>query len=195
MKTRNKALVLTLCAVLLVVATVMGTLAYLTDKTDEVKNTFTIGKVDIDLTETKQPDGSGNRNFKMVPGCTIEKDPKVTVTADSEDCIVFVKVEKSDNFNNFLTYNMADGWRELTGNTGVYYREVKNSDTTREFPILKDNKVQVQNNVTSEQMNDLTATTYPTLTFKAYACQLTKDGNASFTPAEAWNELNPTPAP
>lgn len=195
MKTRNKALVLTLCAVLLVVATVMGTLAYLTDTTDEVKNTFTIGKVDIDLTETKQPDDSGNRNFKMVPGCTIEKDPKVTVTADSEDCLVFVKVEKSANFTTFLTYDMADGWTALPNNDGVYYREVKNTDTNREFPILKDNKVQVKSDVISTQMNNLTANTYPTLTFKAYACQLTKDGNANFTPADAWNELNPTPAP
>ena len=59
MKTRNKALVLTLCAVLLVVATVMGTLAYLTAETGPVTNTFTVGKVDIELKETKTPDADG----------------------------------------------------------------------------------------------------------------------------------------
>ena len=52
MKTRSKALVLTLCAVLLVVATVMGTMAYLTS-TDTVTNTFTVGKVAITLDEAK----------------------------------------------------------------------------------------------------------------------------------------------
>ena len=41
MKTRSKALLLTLCAVLLVAASVLGTMAYLTS-TDEVTNTFTV---------------------------------------------------------------------------------------------------------------------------------------------------------
>ena len=39
MKTKRKALLLTFCAVLLVVASVLGTIAYLTSQ-DEVKNTF-----------------------------------------------------------------------------------------------------------------------------------------------------------
>lgn len=44
MKTKSKALLLTLCAVLLVAASVLGTMAYLTSSA-EVKNTFTVGKV------------------------------------------------------------------------------------------------------------------------------------------------------
>ena len=51
MKTRSKALLLTLCAVLLVTASVLGTMAFLTS-TDEVKNTFTVGSVNIALDET-----------------------------------------------------------------------------------------------------------------------------------------------
>lgn len=198
MKTRNKALVLTLCAVLLVVATVMGTLAYLTDTTDEVKNTFTIGKVDIDLTE--EAGKENNKQFKMVPGCTITKDPKVTVNAGSEDCIVFVKVEKSANFDAFLTYEVDVGntaWTKLTGVTGVdnvYYRVVKNVTADQTFSVLKNDKVQVKDSVTSEKMNALTAANYPTLTFTAYACQLT-NGTADFSAAEAWAKVNPTPAP
>lgn len=48
MKTR-KIVALLLCAVLLVGASVMGTLAYLTDKTNDVTNTFkTVGKVHFD---------------------------------------------------------------------------------------------------------------------------------------------------
>lgn len=45
MKTKSKALLLTLCAVLLVAASVLGTMAYLTS-TDTVTNTFTIGQFD-----------------------------------------------------------------------------------------------------------------------------------------------------
>ena len=52
MKTKSKALLLTLCAVLLVAASVLGTMAYLTSSA-EVKNTFTIGKVEIKLDEAK----------------------------------------------------------------------------------------------------------------------------------------------
>lgn len=192
MKTRNKALVLTLCAVLLVVATVMGTLAYLTAETQEITNTFTVGNINITLTENK---GGENKEFKMVPGCTIDKDPKVKVVDGSEDCILFVKVEKANDFDTYLTYEMAGGWNELTGNAGVYYRTVKSTDAVKEFSVLKDDKVMVKTDVNKTQMDALTADTYPTLTFKAYACQLTKDGTTEFTPAEAWAKVNPTPAP
>ena len=52
MKKTSKALLLTICAVLLVAASVMGTMAYLTS-TDKVQNTFTVGKVAIKLDEAK----------------------------------------------------------------------------------------------------------------------------------------------
>lgn len=58
MKTKSKALFLMLCAVLLVAASVLGTMAYLTS-TDEVVNTFTVGSVAIKLDEAKaNPDGT-----------------------------------------------------------------------------------------------------------------------------------------
>lgn len=47
MKKAKKALLLILCAILLVVGSVMGTLAYLQVQTKEVKNTFTVGKVSL----------------------------------------------------------------------------------------------------------------------------------------------------
>lgn len=50
MKTKSKALLLSLCAVLLVAATVLGTIAWLTAQ-DSVTNTFTVGNVKIDLKE------------------------------------------------------------------------------------------------------------------------------------------------
>ena len=91
MKTRSKALLLTLCAVLLVAASVLGTMAYLTS-TDEVTNTFTVGQVKIKLDEAKaNPDGSLVANadrvkaneYKLLPGHTYNKDPMVTVLSGS----------------------------------------------------------------------------------------------------------------
>lgn len=99
MKTKSKALLLTLCAVLLVAASVLGTMAYLTSSA-EVKNTFTVGKVEIKLDETDVTNPTGPRvqanSYKLMPGNTYTKDPTVTVKAGSEESYVRMKV----TFNN-----------------------------------------------------------------------------------------------
>ncbi len=104
MKTKSKALLLTLCAVLLVAASVMGTMAYLTS-TDTVENTFTVGNVKITLDEAKVntdgiPAAPAERvkanEYKLLPGHTYTKDPTVTVKAGSESSYVRMKV----TFNN-----------------------------------------------------------------------------------------------
>lgn len=104
MKTKSKALLLTLCAVLLVAASVLGTMAYLTSSA-EVKNTFTVGKVEIKLDEAKVTadgipvEGAARvtaNSYKLMPGTTYTKDPTVTVKAGSEESYVRMKV----TFNN-----------------------------------------------------------------------------------------------
>lgn len=104
MKTKSKALLLTLCAVLLVAASVMGTMAYLTSN-DTVTNTFTVGKVAIKLDEAKvTTDGTlvegadrvKENSYKLLPGGTYTKDPTVTVLDGSEESYVRMKV----TFNN-----------------------------------------------------------------------------------------------
>lgn len=104
MKTKSKALLLTLCAVLLVAASVLGTMAYLTS-TDTVTNTFTVGKVEIKLDEAKVTadgipvEGAARvteNSYKLMPGNTYTKDPTVTVKAGSEESYVRMKV----TFNN-----------------------------------------------------------------------------------------------
>ena len=104
MKTKSKALLLTLCAVLLVAASVLGTMAYLTS-TAKVENTFTIGKVEIKLDEAKVTadgipvEGAARvtaNSYKLMPGTTYTKDPTVTVLKGSEDSYVRMKV----TFNN-----------------------------------------------------------------------------------------------
>lgn len=94
MKARSKALLLTLCAVLLVAVSVLGTMAYLTSKTQVITNTFTVGNINIELTETKPE----NQQAKIIPGVDIVKDPKVTVKANSEACYLFLKVEQTGTF-------------------------------------------------------------------------------------------------
>lgn len=110
MKTRSKALILTLCAVLLVAASMLGTMAYLTS-TDEVENTFTVGQVKITLDEAqvnddgKPIDKDGEvvdhpadakrvkaNSYKLLPGHTYTKDPMVTVLNGSEASYVKMTV-------------------------------------------------------------------------------------------------------
>lgn len=100
MKSKKKVFVTVLCAVLLVAASVLGTMAYLTSQ-DTVKNTFTVGNVQIKLDEAKaNPDGSLVANadrvkansYKLLPGHTYNKDPMVTVLGGSEKSYVKMTV-------------------------------------------------------------------------------------------------------
>ena len=188
----GKTFALLLAVVLAVGCAIGGTIAWLTDTTEEVKNTFTTSDIDITLTETE---GGENREFKMIPGYTISKDPTVTVVAGSEDCYLFVKLEKSENFDTYMEYTMADDWTALTGETGVYYRVVNASNAGQEFEVLKDNQVKVLDTVTKEMMNALNESSYPTLTVTAYASQYYKNNTETFTAAEAWNNVKPVVTP
>lgn len=187
---RKKTLTLVLALVLVLFGVVGGTVAWLTADTPGVVNTFTTSDIDITLTET-----TGNE-YKMVPGYTISKDPKVTVEVGSEDCYLFVKLEKSSNFDNFLTYEIADEWTALTdtnsdgiADDGVYYRIVKTADMGKPYDVLKQNQVTVLGTVTKEMMNSVTETTRPTLTVTAYASQLNKNSTDIFTAIEAWTNI------
>ncbi|MCF0135365.1 MAG: hypothetical protein HUJ69_02980 [Lachnospiraceae bacterium] len=116
MKKRTKVLAVILAVILLMIATVFGTMAYLTD-TQSVKNTFTVGKVKIKLDQADvKADGTyvtdktsrvtdGNE-YKLMPGHTYIKDPTVTVLKNSESSYIRVLV----------TFNKADELKEVFGN-------------------------------------------------------------------------------
>ena len=176
----GKLFVTLLATVLLVGCIVGGTVAWLVDKTDSVTNTFTYGDINITLEET-----TGD-SYKIIPGMDIEKDPKVTVKADSEACWLFVKVDETGDFvAEKVSYAIADGWTALPDVDGVYYREVAATEADTVFDVLQDNKITVSDTLTKEDVEGVT--TQPALTFTAYAVQ--KDGIADA--AAAWAKVNP----
>lgn len=182
MKKKTMAL---LAAVLLVVGCVIGgTLAWLTAQTGAVVNTFTTSDINIKLEET-----TGN-TYKMIPGWPINKDPKATVLTGSEDCYLFVKLDKTANFDTYMTCEVADDWTPLTGVSGVYYRIVTAAQMGTAYSVLKGDTVTVLGTVTKEMMNGLTADDYPKLTVTAYASQLYKNNTETFTAAEAWENIS-----
>lgn len=187
---KKKILALTLVFALALALGIGGTVAWLTAQTTPVVNTFTVGDINITLTESE------NLNLKMVPGNEIAKDPKVTVVAGSEACWLFVKIVKSANYGTYLEdYSLATGWTELTGVDGVYYREVSAGDAASgvEYYVLSagtklgaDNgHVKVKEAVTKAQMEAIKTSGQPTLTFTAYAVQ--KDNITSA--ADAWAKI------
>ena len=100
----RRALLLVACAVLLVSLSVGVTLAYLTSTTNNVVNTFTVGKVAITLDEANVDEYGvkidetrvQSNEYKLMPGHTYMKDPTVHMAADSEVSYVRMLVTVKD---------------------------------------------------------------------------------------------------
>ena len=169
-----------------------GTVAWLVSKSESSVSTFTLGDINIELTEST----SGNQPLKIIPGVAIRRSLKVTVEANSEACWLFVKVEGT-NWPDFMeangtarkvSYSVAgegDGWIALNDHPGVYYREVSPTD---EAGVAYDVNcvVTVSKELTKAEVNSIAAGTQPQLSFTAYAVQRDGIDNA----ATAWAAAN-----
>lgn len=190
MKTARKVLILALCAVLLVSATIMGTMAYLTSQA-EVVNTFTVGSVAITLDET-DVDGNAERDtanaYKLLPGHTYTKDPIIHVASNSEDCYLFVKVvdEIADiqDTKTVAAQMKEQGWVAVDGVENVYVYTVNGEKTavSASSNVTVFESFKIKDGVTN---TDLANYQNKTITVTAYAVQ--KDGFEGKTAAEIWN--------
>ena len=210
MNTRKlRKLILTLCSALLLVSLSVGmTVAYLTDK-DTVVNTFTVGQVDITLDEapvnTEGEVIEGKRvtanTYHLLPGHEYTKDPTVHVTANSEDCYVYISVDNNgieaieaatgtvmgDGASKYKTVSeqiLAKGWTWVTndGNKHYFYKAVPKSETVTDLVIF--NNFMVSGDVTTTQLkNYYDGVTNKNVTIVAYAVQ--QDGFTDFK--AAWN--------
>ena len=212
MKTKSKALLLTLCAVLLVAASVLGTMAYLTS-TDTVENTFTVGKVAITLDEAKV-DVNGvavtpaarveENSYKLMPGHTYTKDPTVTVLKDSEASyikmtVTFSKASALDAifaptgadltsiFNGYDAANWIYKGNTKDAATGTrtyefWYKEAVGAPNGDVALDALFDSITVPGTITNEQLKTIEGMT---ITVNAYAIQADGFANAD----EAWGEF------
>lgn len=194
MKKTSKALLLSLCAVLLVTASVLGTMAYLTSQ-DQVVNTFTVGNVAITLDEKDVDNSTPGENdrdkanaYKLMPGHNYEKDPIVHVDANSEDCYLFVKVVNeiaNIEAEKTVAQQMTEkGWVAVNAANGIY---VYTTDKTNPAVVTKGSNITVFENFTiAGNVDNTTLATYAdkTITVNAYAIQA--DGFAGKTASEIW---------
>ena len=195
MKTRSKALLLTLCAVLLVAASVLGTMAYLTSK-DTVTNTFTVGKVEITLDEApvdangKETTGARVKanSYKLLPGHKYDKDPTIHVAEDSENCWLFVEItdeiaaiQDTKTVADQLTEN---GWTLVTGTTNVYaHKDIAKAGAN----VVVFESFKIKGDVENDALK-----AYEGKTIKVVAYAVQADGFD--TAAKAWAAAYGTPA-
>lgn len=198
-RTRNVLLIVSMMLVV-AMASVGATVAWLTDDTDTIINTFTSAGVEIDLTETKQPDGSTETTptkweAKMVPGVTYAKNPYVEVkSATDVPVYLFVKFEENTAAKSYLTYTSnltsGNGWTELTEGSGIWYRVVNPTDTTKGWYLLAGNNTYTDGCVTvssSVTENNMSTASAAELKYTAYAIQVAGFENNA---AGAWDEIN-----
>lgn len=201
MKKTSKALLLGLCALLLVGASVLGTMAYLTSTTS-VTNTFTVGKVEIDLDEAKVDENGTEvpnvdrvkaNDYKLMPGHEYKKDPTVHVKTGSEDCYLFVKVsndiaaiETSVASDKVSAQIIANGWKAVENEDGVYV--YTNGGNTPVAVSAGTDKLVFSKFIIDGAATSDTLKTYvegKKITINAYAVQA--DGFANKSIAEIWS--------
>lgn len=138
----KKKLMTVLALVLVIALSVAGTYAYLTSQAT-VNNTFTVGNVAITMDEAdvneygEKLNKAGNvaagndelaprvdhNEYKLVPSHTYVKDPTIHVGANSEDCYLFVEITNGLGTN--ATINGLTGWTRVAEGSNVYYYNTK----------------------------------------------------------------------
>lgn len=127
MKSKTRSILTVCLALALVAAAVLGTIAYMTAQ-DSKTNTFTVGSFNKPTTDPDNPDQtldgylsepSWVEDSKLVPGGSVDKDPKVGIGAGSEDAYIYVYVENktlTDANKKLVTFTLNDDWTAVAGN-------------------------------------------------------------------------------
>lgn len=201
---KSKAILMVVCAMLLVAASVMGTLAYLTS-TAAVTNTFSVGNVAITMDETDTDNSTPDKDrdtanrYKLMPGHEYTKDPTIHVDSTSENCYLFVNVvngieaieEKGTTANPATTtvaaQMTANGWEAVEGQTGVfvYTNKTGNPDAVAGGA----NKEVFGKFVIDDGVDNTTLAGYNNKTIVVTAYAIQADGFESMTAADIWAEI------
>jgi len=180
MKTKRKALLLTLCAVMIAAVSVFGTIAYLTD-TKAVTNTFTVGQISMSMDEAKvnaagqilndkdevwkTGDTPAKRvqanTYHLLPGQTYSKDPIIHVDADSEDSYIFIIVdnngieaieETAPEYTSVAAQISKNGWKwwKSDQNVHYFYQVYIKGQSEKDLKVFREFKV--GDSVTNKQL-------------------------------------------
>lgn len=198
----KKVVSFTIAMVLLLGITLGATFALMARETKTLTNTFVAGnfgtldlyehKIDAagNLTAEVVPADDGQQYTGIVPGATLNKDPTIEYTADTEmDVWVYVRitgndwvagdglsVEKKIDGKVAMSFELdsAVGWQKIDSTDGLlYYTQVADTETLN---VIKDQQVKVDGvNVTLDNIANLNGN----LIFTAYAVQKASDDAAA----------------
>lgn len=197
---KKKILLAVLALVLVCAMSIMGTVAYLTDKTEAVTNTFIAaggGKLadDLTLTEhevTKGTDGgysiaanaktTSANSYDVMPGMVLPKDPTITITGKTT-APAYLYLEVCGELPSAYEWSIdsiwtavMDGQTQATGNNGgklyVYQSVIATAAESTDYNVITDKKITVKSEPT-----DLN-TEGKTLTFYAYLAQANVGDNS-----------------
>ena len=181
---KKKLMAVALATIIAVMAIAGASLAWLTDTTDVVTNTFTYGDIEIELNETTS-------GYKIVPGKEEAKDPTVTVTSGSEQCYVYVLIDNQLVIGTetvaTIDINTTDWICIETDGTKSLYRYkavVDASSATITIPVF--NNVKYDGELITTENIEALAT--KTIVLRAYAHQSEHivDINVADTAAKTW---------
>lgn len=133
---KKKLLSVALAAIIAVMAISGASLAWLQDSTEEVKNTFVEGKIDLTIAETFNNTDNTAWVGKIVPGSTQAKDPTLTVGVGSEKCYVYALVD--NQLGDCVVLNIdSNKWIAVkTVGTKTLYRYFEEVDASAEAKSL-----------------------------------------------------------
>ena len=203
--TKRKIMLLAMALCMVAILAVGGTLAYFTD-TDSADNVFTVGNVDIDLTEPNWETVGKDEAPEVYPGEAIAKDPTITNNG-ANPCFVRIKItgwdslidaELSKNLIGFRTdyvdnklgenWVCPDGYNEADDSYIFYYNKVltvgSTTDALFDQIVLPFDLVNGDTNFTDEQKDDPTYN--PEYHIEVYAEAVQAQGaKPSFSAVEA----------
>ena len=153
-KTRKKQVIIAMA--LVAIMGIAGTSAYFT-ASDEVTNTWTVGKVEIDLQEVEYDEHKDEETEDVTPNSELHKDPKAVNTGNN-DAFVFMKVRipkatvkvaaqdgtqpASASLQELFDYQWNNGWtvidtQEVKEGNNTYQEYVVAYGTANECTALK----------------------------------------------------------
>lgn len=154
-----------------------GTMAYFTD-TDTATNTFTLGNVDIELTETNWVASNAEG---LLPGATVAKNPAINNVGTSPAYVFLEVVEPCYNNVKTFEYTVDSAWTSISGGTCAANTGISTATTVYAYG-------------TSSAMSTLNASASTTALFPNVTLKSTLDENTIIALRNAATDpQNPVP--
>ncbi len=198
-QTKEKRMLRSACMLLAVVMVLCGVLVACKPGIQQLRNALTTAPADvltaqaigdsIDITLEK---AEGER-YMLIPGMPMPQKLTVGITEASEPCWAFVTVQEKNGADEYLTWQIADGWTQLQNADGepvdgVYYRE-RGDHSLANWNVLKNDQVFANPETVTKTVLDAMAqqdeNQWPRLTYRAWA--INRDGLDD--PRDAWNVI------